>query len=900
MLPEAGVIIAGTDLAIQAVEGRVFGWQQSPAPALLGRHLKECLPVAAWEQLRPHWEAALLGASRTIDWTAPDGGRSYWVRFAPVFLPGADIASGALMVAQDVTEKITAQRDLERRVLQQQAVTRLGTMVLHGLAFADVATAAAAVLESTLGATTTAVLEEVPGEGLRLQAVAGEEMPPPPPAQPGQPPRIFDFVRDANQSLLIDELGADPLLRAPVLEGLGMRSLVVAPIASVSSRFGLVGAAGREPCAFSQQDLSFVQAIANLLAYSIERERGIERTARAESRLAEFWEVSNDLLGIFTPEGVFVEASGGWERRLGWTADELIGTSALDLLHPDDRAEVAADVEERLRAQDRPEVTNRLRARDGTYRWLLWSVRRGADGLLYSAGKDITNRRLLEDRARHREMLLEAAERQADLGSWEIEFATGECELSKNMRELLMIDAERVPNRVVRERVHPDDRDVVDGAVAAAAVGANETPADFRVLLPDGAVRIMSVTVELVWGEDRLPTGMRGTAQDITERRTSEQHLLDSEERFRQGFDHAPIAMSLIGAATGRYLRVNAAFCDLVGRTEEQVLGCSFTQLLHPDDVDRAERRLLQEGGKDAMVLEKRYIRPDGTVVWGSIHVSRVVRDEGGVDVLFAQTVDVTERHAQEDALRRQMSEISWIGEIRAALNEDRFELHAQPIIDLTTGATLHSELLLRMRDRDGQLVAPDAFLPTAERYGDICAIDRWVISRGLELAATGMSVAINISGPSMDDPGLIAHIDGELERTGAPPARVVFEITETALVKSGEAAIELSRSLRDRGCRFALDDFGTGYGGFHYLKTLPLDILKIDREFVRELVDVESDRHLIWATVNLASRFNLATVAEGVEDLQTLELLREMGVDQAQGFHIARPEPVALPNRRP
>ena len=139
------------------------------------------------------------------------------------------------------------------------------------------------------------------------------------------------------------------------------------------------------------------------------------------------------------------------------------------------------------------------------------------------------------------------------------------------------------------------------------------------------------------------------------------------------------------------------------------------------------------------------------------------------------------------------------------------------------------------MRAADGSLVPPGDFLPIAEKYGAIREIDRWVIAQGAAYAARGIDVEINISAASIGDPELIAVIERELARTGADPSRLVFEITETALIEQTEVAVGLAETLRALGCRFALDDFGTGYGGFHYLKHLPMDFLKIDREFVRD-----------------------------------------------------------------
>jgi EAL domain-containing protein (putative c-di-GMP-specific phosphodiesterase class I) len=293
-------------------------------------------------------------------------------------------------------------------------------------------------------------------------------------------------------------------------------------------------------------------------------------------------------------------------------------------------------------------------------------------------------------------------------------------------------------------------------------------------------------------------------------------------------------------------------------------------------------------------VREKRYVQPDGSVVWGALSVSTALDADGSVDVIFAQIIDITERKRQEESVRRQLGEVAWLTEIRQAFEEDRFELHAQPIVSIATGEIVQHELLIRMRDREGGLIAPGEFLPAAEEYGLIREVDRWVISRGAEFAASGIDVAINLSGVSLSDPSLFAHIDGELARTGADPSRLVFEITETAVVEAADRAVRLTGQVRERGCRFALDDFGTGYGGFHHLKTLPLDFLKIDREFVRDALTDASDRHVISAVVNLAELFDMRTVAEGVEDQATLELLAAMRVDYAQGFYIGRPGPTA------
>jgi EAL domain-containing protein (putative c-di-GMP-specific phosphodiesterase class I) len=269
-----------------------------------------------------------------------------------------------------------------------------------------------------------------------------------------------------------------------------------------------------------------------------------------------------------------------------------------------------------------------------------------------------------------------------------------------------------------------------------------------------------------------------------------------------------------------------------------------------------------------------------------------VLDPDGSVDVLFSQVEDITERHMREEATRREIDAVAWVHKINAALAKDRFVLHAQPIFDLSSGELVQRELLIRMHSPTGALIPPGQFLPTAEKYGLIRDIDRWAIARGAEFAAGGVSVEINVSGTSMSDPDLIDVIDRALDRTGAEPSLVVFEITETAAIENTDTARQLAMRLRDRGCRFALDDFGTGFAGISSLKTLPLDYLKIDMAFVRDLCTSETDRHVIAASIDLARAFGLRTIAEGVEDDPTLQLLRELGVDYAQGFFLGRPAP--------
>jgi diguanylate cyclase (GGDEF)-like protein/PAS domain S-box-containing protein len=249
----------------------------------------------------------------------------------------------------------------------------------------------------------------------------------------------------------------------------------------------------------------------------------------------------------------------------------------------------------------------------------------------------------------------------------------------------------------------------------------------------------------------------------------------------------------------------------------------------------------------------------------------------------------------------------SWPDRIRRALDDQRFELYAQPIVDLASDRITNFELLLRMIGSDGEVILPGAFLPVAERRGMIRAIDRWVISHAIDLLAELpadadadaddregplLRVHVNISGRSLSDGDFLACIRSELARTGVDPHQLVFEVTETAAIANLDDARHFLASLSELGCGIALDDFGAGFGSLHYLKNLPVDVLKIDGQFIRNLKNNPDDLVVVESLVRMSRGLRMRTAAEYVEDGATLSLLTQLGVDLAQGYHIGRPEP--------
>lgn len=232
---------------------------------------------------------------------------------------------------------------------------------------------------------------------------------------------------------------------------------------------------------------------------------------------------------------------------------------------------------------------------------------------------------------------------------------------------------------------------------------------------------------------------------------------------------------------------------------------------------------------------------------------------------------------------------------VREALLEDRFILFGQPIVDLRTGSTTHHELLVRMLSKEGEVIFPDSFLPVAERFGLIGAIDRWVTQAALVLAADGKTVSVNLSSSSIGDSEIVAAVRRAL-KGGLDPGSLIFEVSETGALMNIDALGEFADTLHRLGCVLALDDFGAGFGSFSYLKYLPAQLLKIDPDFVRDLVGNRADHEVVKSIVSIARSLDKVTIAKGVEDAETLALLRCYGVDQAQGFHLGRPERISPP----
>ncbi|MFO7286944.1 MAG: PAS domain S-box protein [Gammaproteobacteria bacterium] len=270
-----------------------------------------------------------------------------------------------------------------------------------------------------------------------------------------------------------------------------------------------------------------------------------------------------------------------------------------------------------------------------------------------------------------------------------------------------------------------------------------------------------------------------------------------------------------------------------------------------------------------------------------------VAKDLGRNRIHVYEEGDAAERH----------KEMQWVSRINRAREDDRLELFFQPIVpigEIRDAPPLY-ELLLRMRDERGELVRPDSFIPAAERYNLMPSLDRWVIRQALsslvwreERGGPPYTLALNLSGTTLNDAKFLDFLLEELAADSIAPGSLCFEITETAAISNLAKVVSFMRALKARGCRFSLDDFGTGLSSLTYLKHLPVDYLKIDGQFIRNVTRDPTDESMVDAIARMARALDIETIAERVEGREVLTRLAELGISYAQGFFIAVPRPVS------
>jgi diguanylate cyclase (GGDEF)-like protein/PAS domain S-box-containing protein len=405
--------------------------------------------------------------------------------------------------------------------------------------------------------------------------------------------------------------------------------------------------------------------------------------------------------------------------------------------------------------------------------------------------------------------------------------------------------------------------------------------------------------------ENRLTAAVDGVRQDAASNQALLYLDLDQFKLINDTCGH-PAGDQLLRQITG-LLQSRVRTGDIIGRLG----GDEFGILLASCPLDQALR--VAEQLRQA-IRDYRFVWQDGVLAVGvSIGLVEITAETPTVasvmsaaDVACYSAKDLGRNRVQlykSDNMPERHREMHWVSKLTRAGEEGRFELFYQPIVPISGNATRreHFELMLRLRDESGTLVAPAEFIPAAERYNVMPSIDRWVVRQALDRVVHRISsgiepytVAVNLSGTSLNDERFLEYLIAELSTRELAPGAMCFEITETAAIANLGNVVYFMRELKARGCHFALDDFGSGLSSFMYLKNLPVDYLKIDGQFVENVTRDPVDRSMVEAICQIGKAMGIQTIAERVESAEVLAELGRLGVGFAQGFHIARPHPTA------
>jgi diguanylate cyclase (GGDEF)-like protein/PAS domain S-box-containing protein len=492
--------------------------------------------------------------------------------------------------------------------------------------------------------------------------------------------------------------------------------------------------------------------------------------------------------------------------------------------------------------------------------------------------------------------------------------------------------------------VHPDDRERVFAAEDRLGKGERLPLIEYRMLTRTGAVLWISDDAVLRSEAEDGTWYLDGLLVDITDRKVAEarlQHLADHDAltgllNRRRFIEDLTLELALIRRSAressvvvvdvDNFKEVNDSLGHHAGdqliRSVASLLGA---QLREADTIARLggdEFAILLRGttGEPALVVAERLIEAvrehhfavasDPVRVTVSGGIATVERGQRAAEecLVGADLAMYESKQTGRDrlavfspALRTDVEQRrTWADRIRYALENDEMLLFQQPILDLRDDRVSQYELLVRMRREDGRgVIAPQEFLPVAERFDLVQALDRWVVARAIRLIAAAERVGrdlvleVNLSGRSIGDPALFELLESDLRTSGIQARNLILEVTETAAIENMEIARTFADQLAALGCRLALDDFGSGFGSFYYLKHLPFDYLKIDGDFVRQLTSNPVDQAVVRSIVQIAASVGYETIAEFVGDQPTLEAVRTFGVHFAQGYHVGAPEPV-------
>ncbi|MBJ6725107.1 putative bifunctional diguanylate cyclase/phosphodiesterase [Geomesophilobacter sediminis] len=548
--------------------------------------------------------------------------------------------------------------------------------------------------------------------------------------------------------------------------------------------------------------------------------------------------------------------------------------------------------------------------------------------------------------------VLAHAQSLAHIGSWEWDLTTGDIHCSDEVYNICCVDGERTANPIL-DSVHQLDRAFVQGSIDEAVEKKIPLSFDYRILLADAVERTLHAELVTVVDEDARPIRLTGTIQDITERKRAEEQIrllayydaltgLPNRRFFLQQLEQAIVyanrndrMLAVLYLDLDRFKLVNdtmghgvgdkllqdvadrlqhcvrrsdclaTAEGDLPGSLVSRLGGDEFTILLsdieHFQDVAKVARRILEVISMPYS-LEGREVFVSTSIgislyPFDATSASDLIRNADGAMYQAKEEGRNGYQIYDESMNSRALERIILESKLHKALKNQEFTVYYQPQISSRTGTVIGVEALVRWNNPELGVVEPARFLPLAEEIGLVIQIDEWVLGEScrqhrlwMEAGLPPLTLAVNVSGQHFARYDLLGTVTRVLSETGMDPGHLELELTEGVLMAHTEKTVKMLTALKQMGVRLAIDDFGTGFSSLSYLKRFPLDVLKIDRTFIDDIITDPDDAAITLATIEMAHTMKLQVVAEGVETQEQLEFLRGNSCDIFQGYLFSHP----------
>ncbi len=728
----------------------------------------------------------------------------------------------------------------------------------------------------------------------------------------------------------------------------GVTSEICIPLFDGGEAVGFLNAQSMGGVKLTQNDLRVLVAVCELVGVAVSRARLYARLRFSEGRYRALTQNSSDLVTLMEATGIVRYQSPAIEWMLGYSSEELIGKSAFDYLHPDDRQRVEMAFAEVVKDPGRvPSAEYRFRHKDGSWRWLesvgTNLVEEPGVGAYVVNSRDITRRKEAEERLREAEERYRTLVEQIPAVTYidPVDAPDTSLYTSPQIERMLGYTPEEWQTKKLwPECLHPDDRERILAADKRFEAGGEETfSEEYRLLARDGSVVWVREEAVLVKDEAGEPLYWQGVFYDLTERKALEERL--EHRAFHDYLTDLPnrqLFVDRLSQALDRTRRrtdrkVAVLFTDLDEfKIINDSLGHEAGDLLLTLVAQRLERCLRPEdslarfGGDEFVVLIEDVEGPEVAVRVAGRIIEEFARpfhledrelfasSSIGISLGDARTktpedllrdADTAMYRAKEeggtyrvfdpDMYERARGRLDLEGDLRRTLEapQEQLPVFYQPMASIPNGAIVGMEALLRWAHPERGLLAPSGFISEAERTGLIVPMGRWVLNEACRRAKewqerhprdAPLAIAVNLSARQLRYPELVGEVEDALEQAALDPGSLILEITESVLVEEGESSAVTLRRLKELGVRLAIDDFGVGYSSLSYLGYLPVDQLKLDRVLVGNLATDHKNLAIVRAVVDLGHALGIEVVAEGVETHEEFEELRKLGCDVGQG----------------